>query len=315
MCLIRANGRHGLWAGGDPGAGGYPIDHLTTKNLQISNNGDTGAKMSVNNWTDINSLFQSELICCHIFGASSTRPNLNIVMINPRFELGASDCNLKIDQANNITLIEPHFLTSIATGLPNVGVKIATDAAFNVGKVKIIGGRWSGHITAIDVVGVGAVLGVKIIDPFLNVVTTFITNANNKPVQYIDGPNYTRVSGGGSQINLDGAAGQVLTSKLDGNANNWLTVDNSTKRITLGNGTLAPDASIARRDINGAAGLTTLCPFSVQNTGAGQYAGSGSPEGSVSAAVGSTYQRTDGGAGTSFYVKESGTGNTGWVGK
>lgn len=44
-------------------------------------------------------------------------------------------------------------------------------------------------------------------------------------------------------------------------------------------------------------------------------AGSGTPEGVVTAPVGSTYRRTDGGASTSFYVKESGTGNTGWVAK
>ena len=43
--------------------------------------------------------------------------------------------------------------------------------------------------------------------------------------------------------------------------------------------------------------------------------GSGSPEGSLSAPTGSTYRRTDGGAGTSFYVKESGAGNTGWAAK
>ena len=43
--------------------------------------------------------------------------------------------------------------------------------------------------------------------------------------------------------------------------------------------------------------------------------GAGSPEGVVTAPVGSTYRRNDGGAGTSFYVKESGTGNTGWVAK
>jgi hypothetical protein len=43
--------------------------------------------------------------------------------------------------------------------------------------------------------------------------------------------------------------------------------------------------------------------------------GTGTPEGSVSAPVGSTYHRSDGGAGTSYYVKESGTGNTGWVAK
>jgi hypothetical protein len=43
--------------------------------------------------------------------------------------------------------------------------------------------------------------------------------------------------------------------------------------------------------------------------------GSGTPEGAVTAPVGSVYHRTDGGAGTSFYVKESGSGNTGWVAK
>ena len=44
-------------------------------------------------------------------------------------------------------------------------------------------------------------------------------------------------------------------------------------------------------------------------------AGSGTPESSVTAPVGSIYFRTDGGASTSFYVKESGAGNTGWVAK
>jgi hypothetical protein len=43
--------------------------------------------------------------------------------------------------------------------------------------------------------------------------------------------------------------------------------------------------------------------------------GAGSPEGVVTASVGSLYTRTDGGANTTLYVKESGTGNTGWVAK
>jgi hypothetical protein len=43
--------------------------------------------------------------------------------------------------------------------------------------------------------------------------------------------------------------------------------------------------------------------------------GNGSPEGVRSAAAGSIWLRRDGGAGSSFYVKESGTGNTGWVAK
>ena len=43
--------------------------------------------------------------------------------------------------------------------------------------------------------------------------------------------------------------------------------------------------------------------------------GAGSPEGVSSASPGSLYLRSDGGAGTCLYVKESGTGNTGWVAK
>lgn len=47
----------------------------------------------------------------------------------------------------------------------------------------------------------------------------------------------------------------------------------------------------------------------------GLYVGTGSPEGVVTASPGSLYSNKSGGAGTSFYVKESGSGNTGWVAK
>lgn len=45
----------------------------------------------------------------------------------------------------------------------------------------------------------------------------------------------------------------------------------------------------------------------------GWFRGSGSPEGVITAPIGSYFTREDGGASTTFYVKESGTGNTGWV--
>jgi hypothetical protein len=45
------------------------------------------------------------------------------------------------------------------------------------------------------------------------------------------------------------------------------------------------------------------------------FSGPGTPETFVAAAVGSLYLRTDGGANTTLYIKESGTGNTGWVAK
>jgi len=49
-----------------------------------------------------------------------------------------------------------------------------------------------------------------------------------------------------------------------------------------------------------------------QNNTGKLYKGTGSPEGVLSAPIGALYQRTDGGASTTLYVKESGTGNTGW---
>jgi hypothetical protein len=43
-----------------------------------------------------------------------------------------------------------------------------------------------------------------------------------------------------------------------------------------------------------------------------QARGADSPEGVVTADIGAVYERTNGGAGTALYVKESGSSNTGW---
>jgi len=61
--------------------------------------------------------------------------------------------------------------------------------------------------------------------------------------------------------------------------------------------------------------INSVGNLSVAGTTAIITAGTGSPEGVVTAIVGSLFQRTDGGANTSLYVKESGTGNTGWIPK
>lgn len=64
--------------------------------------------------------------------------------------------------------------------------------------------------------------------------------------------------------------------------------------------------------------MRDLIPFGqihIQATSAKIYGGTGTPEGIVTAQQGSIFARTNGGAGTSLYIKESGVGNTGWVGK
>lgn len=62
-------------------------------------------------------------------------------------------------------------------------------------------------------------------------------------------------------------------------------------------------------------GKTLVSPRIASPSGALVSSGTGSPEGVLAAPVGSLWLRTDGGAGTTLYVKESGTGNTGWAGK
>lgn len=86
---------------------------------------------------------------------------------------------------------------------------------------------------------------------------------------------------------------------------------------------------------NGDAGADYLNPATTNNTDLGQASrrwksvhtethfvgaakitsGTGTPEGVVTGNVGDLFLRTDGGAGTCFYVKESGSGNTGWAAK
>lgn len=70
-----------------------------------------------------------------------------------------------------------------------------------------------------------------------------------------------------------------------------------------------------------ATGKTTLgsvgatAGLELGSSGPRVMSGTGAPESVVTAPVGSLWLRTDGGANTTLYVKESGTGNTGWIAK
>jgi len=66
-------------------------------------------------------------------------------------------------------------------------------------------------------------------------------------------------------------------------------------------------AGLSDRDLK-IATLVLLCDGGAG--GGGGEGGSGDPEGVVTAAVGTTYVNTDD---NSFWVKTSGTGNTGWT--
>lgn len=65
--------------------------------------------------------------------------------------------------------------------------------------------------------------------------------------------------------------------------------------------------------VSGAVQVGATAGLVVGASGPKVLSGSGSPEGAVTAPVGSIYLRTDGGADTAAYYKTSGTGNTGWT--
>ena len=140
--------------------------------------------------------------------------------------------------------------------------------------------------------------------------TVTFTSSSNTFTQQILGSSSIR-AGAASYFYFNTRSG--ISSPSDGNI---LLVNEAVTdfgRLQLG-GTTSSFPSIAR---NGTGIDIKLADNSAYTAIQSLYDrfGSGSPESVVTAPIGAVYHRTDGGAGTSLYVKESGTGNTGWIAK
>lgn len=103
------------------------------------------------------------------------------------------------------------------------------------------------------------------------------TPTASKPIHYIDGKKAAIVYAPG-EIKVDSNA--VFNANMAVNGNVWV---DTTKVLHLG----------------------------VSNF----TSGAGTPEGAVTAPVGSVHLRTDGSTSTTLYIKTSGSGNTGWTAK
>lgn len=150
--------------------------------------------------------------------------------------------------------------------------------------------------------------------------------------------------GSESRVNANGETNQIVIGySAIGNGSNTFTLGNSsivhhylsgTGQVNISGGTTAQRQTGVDGDLRYNSDITGFEGYygaqwnkvvsSEPTTGTiyldaaktvGIFHGTGSPEGVISASIGSTYHRTDGGAGTSYYIKESGTGNTGWVAK
>jgi hypothetical protein len=104
-----------------------------------------------------------------------------------------------------------------------------------------------------------------------------------------------------------------IMHRIEGLANSHRTIvrGRSGQDINLQEWQDSSGTPLASIDKDGA--LTT--PKITLGAGPSWSTGSGTPESVVTAPVGSLFTRTDGGAATTLYVKESGSGNTGWIAK
>ncbi len=92
---------------------------------------------------------------------------------------------------------------------------------------------------------------------------------------------------------------------IDNSQGAEILVDRSNKAYSVTNEVISASFS-SPSDIG-----TTIFTYSIPL----ELTGNSSPEGVIAAPIGSVFTRLDGGAGTTFYYKESGTGNTGWIAK
>lgn len=142
----------------------------------------------------------------------------------------------------------------------------------------------------------------------------------------------TAVTSGSTIMNI-GARGYGATTYSSGNrasinmtaAETWTDAAQGTRiafnTTAIGSTTLSERMSIENTgnvNITNGNSVLSTANRAIEFAGNGSVlwrCGAGTPEGAVTAPVGSLFTRTDGGANTTLYVKESGTGNTGWVAK
>lgn len=223
---------------------------------------------------------------------TDTSPNNNL-FLNPSIEgteteyqiylMGAYNqfVNARFEPAGKVLLIgTQNNMTRgnlILGGYDSGGITYTVSGGSNVGVNQVLG---LGAKNTMDFSGTGV-------------------NVRNSTGTGLANPHFQGFSAGTNPINKDDSStdwmyrlyGQGFAGKRSTDTHPILQFlwDNSSGYILFGNGSATP---------------------SVVWT-----SGPGSPEGAITGNVGSLYTRTDGGAGTTLYVKQSGTGNTGWVAK
>lgn len=176
---------------------------------------------------------------------------------------------------------------------------------------------FAGPVTAPSVASSGAVSGTTA--TFSSTATLGATTVNGFQAFRRDGGSafqFYSANGGTfyGQFNLDSGSGAGYLDVPNGQL--VLRSAGGTTTATIAAGAITPNTDNTMALGSSSVRFSTLYAAKHCYTATVcDFAGNGTPLGNVVAAIGSTYRRTDGGAGTTFYVKESGTDASGWVAK
>lgn len=216
------------------------------------------------------------------------------------------------------------FASDPAKGFYSVGTN---DIGAAIGGTKRLTFGTSTGSLLLDLTATTATIGFNS-DTFLKrAAANILTMVNGNNAQYL---RFDSGAQGAVDVGVD-ASGQLILASKANRSIQFGTQDTDRWEI-LGSGHLTAvadntydiGASGATRPRTVYVGTEVISPSVVATAGSlyvntGKtvkiVSGNGTPEGAITASVGSLYMRTDGGANTTLYVKESGTGNTGWVAK
>lgn len=242
---------------------------------------------------------------------------------------GTPDYITIVGQAITRALINLASHVTGVLGLSNGGTGDAAVTSANIGHLKSLDqdlGTTDDHTMNKAVINdttdsTSTTTGSIQTDGGLGVAKSIVTGTGIDSAGSIHVPLYFKIGLNGSTFDeffTSGGAGRLDAEARGGLF--WYTDSNNNdastaSAIEIHTGVSSPSASGLIYKLTKSGDFIISGDLSVSGATAREIAGSGTPEGAVAAPVGSTFRRTDGGAGTSFYVKESGTGNTGWVAK
>lgn len=288
-CHVYGNGERGVILSGD---------YCTmTASCEVYENSTHGVQVSANYCRVLGSSIHS-----NSQAADNTHSNITLT-------LNASYCNI----INNMVKV------GTLTNKPKYGILI--NSSTNVSNV-IVSNDLSGSGTTANIQDNGTSTIRQLDIPTLQQVLTGATGSNIATAdatfaQLTATAGYrSRVASGGNWFQCQSDTGIALWIwQRSSGGSDWvlnrrdpttgISIDNvmrgysSTGNLRIGNNSTDPGVKLA---IDGVLSIN----------GSKKTTGTGSPEGVVTGNVGDEFNRTDGGVGTTKYIKESGSGNTGW---